>query len=139
MQVFDNIQRIVKDDLAVELMPDCRLSIAAACFSIYAYQELKSQRENISEYRFFVHLSDLCEGLTLDAVYENFIHQIAGERLAQSGEASEPEQNLAESIARSKARQKLKRQIAALEKKIMKEKQFSLQVELNTELKKNKG
>lgn len=72
-------------------------------------------------------------------MYENFIHQIAGERLAQSGEASEPEQNLAESIARSKARQKLKRQIAALEKKIMKEKQFSLQVELNTELKKIKG
>ena len=63
MQVFDNIQRIVKDDLAVELMPDCRLSIAAACFSIYTYQELKSQRENISEYRFLFTSQTFARGL----------------------------------------------------------------------------
>ncbi len=39
MQVFDNINKIVKDDLLVELQKDSRLSIAAACFSIYAYRE----------------------------------------------------------------------------------------------------
>lgn len=52
MQVFDNINKIVKDDLQVELQKDSRLSIAAACFSIYAYQELKAQLEDISELRF---------------------------------------------------------------------------------------
>lgn len=52
MQVFDNINKIVKDDLQVELRKDSRLSIAAACFSIYAYQELKAQLEDISELRF---------------------------------------------------------------------------------------
>ena len=41
MQVFDNITEFVKDDLKKEIVGDSRVSIAAGCFSIYAYQELK--------------------------------------------------------------------------------------------------
>jgi SNF2 family DNA or RNA helicase len=52
MEVFDNINKIVKDDLAVTIKKGSRLSIAAACFSIYAYQELKSQLDDIDELRF---------------------------------------------------------------------------------------
>lgn len=52
MQVFDNINQIVKDDLAVTIEKGSRLSIAAACFSIYAYQALRKQFDNIDELRF---------------------------------------------------------------------------------------
>lgn len=41
MQVFNNVTSIVKDDLTETIQPHSRVSIAAACFSIYAYQELK--------------------------------------------------------------------------------------------------
>ena len=50
--MFDNINEFVKDDLKVEIHPGSKVSIAAACFSIYAYQELKAQLEQIAELRF---------------------------------------------------------------------------------------
>ncbi|MDR2865257.1 MAG: hypothetical protein LBV68_06600, partial [Spirochaetaceae bacterium] len=52
MHVFDNINKTVKDDLAVTIEPGSRLSIAAACFSIYAYQVLKKQLDTVDELRF---------------------------------------------------------------------------------------
>lgn len=52
MQVFDNITEFVKDDLQKEMKAGSKISIAAACFSIYAYQELKKQLEYIAELRF---------------------------------------------------------------------------------------
>ncbi|NLH02498.1 MAG: DUF4391 domain-containing protein [Clostridiales bacterium] len=68
------------------------------------------------------------EGLNLDAVYENLARQIAGGRLDTDGD-------IAKAVERDKQRQKLERDIAALEKKILREKQFNKQVELNSELK----
>jgi hypothetical protein len=68
------------------------------------------------------------EGLNLDAVYENLARQIAGGRLGISGD-------IGEAVERDKRRQKLERDIAALEKKVLREKQFNRQVELNGELK----
>lgn len=52
MQIFDNVRSIVKDDLGKTITKGSRLSIAAATFSIYAYQELKEQLESIDELRF---------------------------------------------------------------------------------------
>ena len=52
MEVFDNINRTVKDDLTVTLDKGSLLSIAASCFSIYAYQVLKKQLDSIAELRF---------------------------------------------------------------------------------------
>jgi SNF2 family DNA or RNA helicase len=52
MQVFDNVNKIVRGDLAVTIEKGSRLSVAAACFSIYAYQTLKKQLDNIEELRF---------------------------------------------------------------------------------------
>ena len=52
MQVFDNINKTVRDDLSVTIQKGSKLSIAAACFSIYAYQTLKEQLESIDELRF---------------------------------------------------------------------------------------
>ncbi|HYE12472.1 MAG TPA: helicase-related protein [Patescibacteria group bacterium] len=52
MEIFDNVNKIVRDDLCVEIKQGSRLSIAAACFSIYVYKELKSQLDHIDELRF---------------------------------------------------------------------------------------
>ena len=70
------------------------------------------------------------EGLTLDAVYENFVRQIAGDALA--GDQAE---TLKESVERSERKAQLEKQIAALQKKIRREKQLNVQMKLNTELK----
>jgi hypothetical protein len=51
-EMLDNISKTVKDDLTVTINKGDKLSIAAACFSIYAYQTLKKQLESISELRF---------------------------------------------------------------------------------------
>ena len=52
MELLDNINKKLRDDLAVEIRTGSKLSIAAACFSIYAFQELKSQMKDIEELRF---------------------------------------------------------------------------------------
>jgi len=52
MEIINNISKTLKDDLAVELKADSHVSIAASCFSMYAYSELKKQFENVSELRF---------------------------------------------------------------------------------------
>ena len=57
MQMFDNINTFVKDDLKQEIRAGSKVSIAAACFSIYAYQELKEQLSEISELRLVLHIS----------------------------------------------------------------------------------
>lgn len=69
------------------------------------------------------------DGLNTDKVYENFVRQIAGETLSQTGET------LKESVERDARRRELQKQIAALEKKIHKERQFNKQVEMNGQLK----
>jgi hypothetical protein len=52
MQILDNINKTVKADLAATVTKGDKLSIAAACFSIYAYQALKEQLDGIDELRF---------------------------------------------------------------------------------------
>jgi len=75
-------------------------------------------------------LSLRLDGLNMDAVYEGFIRQIAGERLeGNSGD------DLKDAVARDERRQLLIKQISKLEKMIRNEKQFNMQVELNAELK----
>ena len=52
MEIFDNITKVVRDDLKEKIQPKSKVSIAAACFSMYAYKELKSQLEKVDEFRF---------------------------------------------------------------------------------------
>lgn len=52
MEIFNNTTKVVRDDLEKNITPGSRISIAAACFSIYAYQELKAQLEACDELRF---------------------------------------------------------------------------------------
>jgi hypothetical protein len=74
------------------------------------------------------------EGLNVDAVYENFVRQIAGDKLKMESAG----ESLKESVARDEQKQLLQKQIAVLQAKIRKEKQLNKQMQMNTELKKLK-
>jgi hypothetical protein len=43
MQIIDNINLLLGDDLKVQLTRHSKLKIAAACFSIYAYEPLSTK------------------------------------------------------------------------------------------------
>ena len=71
------------------------------------------------------------DGLSMDAVYENLVRQIAGDALqANAGES------LQTSVERDEKRRQIEKQIAALESKMRKEKQLNRRMEMNTEIKK---
>ena len=74
----------------------------------------------------------LClEGLTMDAAYENFVRQTAGEALAANcGET------LKESVERSQQAEQLRKKIVALENRMRRERQLNRQMEIRAELKK---
>lgn len=86
------------------------------------------QTEWLPETNLPVHL----DGLNIDAVYENFVRQIAGDVL----QAATPQESLKESVARDDRRDALQKQINKLQAKIRKEKQLNRQMEMNAELKK---
>ena len=52
MEVINNVSKKLEDDLRSEIKSDSKLSIAAACFSIYAFEELRKELEGIEELRF---------------------------------------------------------------------------------------
>ena len=74
------------------------------------------------------------EGLNVDVVYENFVRQIAGDKLKTEAAG----ESLKESVARDEQKQALQKQIATLQAKIRKEKQLNKQMQMNTEIKKLK-
>ncbi len=52
VKVFDNVTDIVRDDMISTINKGSKVSIAAACFSMYAFKELKKQLESVDEFRF---------------------------------------------------------------------------------------
>lgn len=51
-EFINNVNKTLSQSLREEINPGSKISIAAACFSIYAYQELQDQLKNIDELRF---------------------------------------------------------------------------------------
>ena len=51
-EMIDNVNKTLKDDLSAEIKKGSKVSVAAACFSIYAFQELKAALAGIDELRF---------------------------------------------------------------------------------------
>lgn len=80
------------------------------------------------------HLPLKMEGFTVDEVYENFVRQVAGDKL----KTDTIDESLKESVARDEQKQALQKKIASLQAKIRKEKQLNKQMQLNAELKKLK-
>lgn len=70
------------------------------------------------------------EGLSIDAVYENLVRQVAGDILQ-----TDTDEELQVSIERDEHRRQLEKQITALEKKLKKEKQLNRRMEINMKLK----
>ena len=52
MELINNVGKTLRDDLMQQMHAGSRLSIAASCFSIYAFQELKEALKDIKELRF---------------------------------------------------------------------------------------
>ena len=52
MELINNISKTLRDDIVVQMKVGSRLSIAASCFSIFAFQELKEALKDIKELRF---------------------------------------------------------------------------------------
>jgi len=47
MEPINNTSKILRDDLSVEIKRGSKLSIAATCFSIYAFEQLKKELKGI--------------------------------------------------------------------------------------------
>lgn len=73
MKLIDNLSEKLVDDLRVTMQRDSRVSIAAACFSVYAYEELKAQLENIDELRFLFTYPTFLQEKTAKARREFYI------------------------------------------------------------------
>lgn len=80
MQIINNIHTTIKGDLQMVIHKGSKLSIAAACFSIYAYQELKKQLEWIDELRFIFTSPTFVTEKTPKAQREFYIPRISRER-----------------------------------------------------------
>ena len=52
MKIINNITEKLIDDMQTGVTENSKLSIAAACFSVYAYKELKEQLQSLDEFRF---------------------------------------------------------------------------------------
>ena len=52
MKIIDNKNSTLKSDLLTVIQDGSKVAIAASCFSIYAFQELKDSLKNINELRF---------------------------------------------------------------------------------------
>lgn len=49
MKIIDNKNSTLKSDLLTVIQDGSKVAIAASCFSIYAFQELKDSLKNINE------------------------------------------------------------------------------------------
>jgi SNF2 family DNA or RNA helicase len=52
MEIIDNINHLLGDNLKQTIKPNSKLKIAASCFSIYAFEALKNELENIDSLEF---------------------------------------------------------------------------------------
>lgn len=80
MQIIDNVNTTLKTDLQDKIKKGSKIAIAAACFSIYAYQELKKQLEGIDELRFLFTSPTFISEKTPKAQREFYIPRISRER-----------------------------------------------------------
>lgn len=101
--------------------------------AVIGYKEAAVGKTAFKVDRYWLDEDDLpvhLEGLTLDAVYENFVRQIAGDVLVEENGTT-----LKDGVEQQKQREQLEKQIAALEAKIRKEKQPKKKFELVQQMK----
>ena len=80
MEILDNIERTVKGDLEKTIKRNSKISVAAACFSIYAYQELKSELETVDEVNFIFTSPTFIKENTIKEQKEFYIPRLSREK-----------------------------------------------------------
>lgn len=80
MKVLNNINDTVRDDLQITIEKGSKVSIAAACFSIYAFQELKKQLEGVDQLRFIFTSPTFLKEKTEKASREFYLPRLNRER-----------------------------------------------------------
>src|SRR5699024_2818165 len=80
MLFLDNLTNTVRDDLRKTIRKGSRVSIAAACFSVYAYQKLKEQLEGVEELRFLFTSPTFLKEKVAKAKREFYIPRLNRER-----------------------------------------------------------
>ncbi len=80
MQILDNVSATVRDDLKKTLKKGSKVSIAAACFSIYAYQELKNELESVDKLCFIFTSPTFVQEKTPKASREFYIPRLNREK-----------------------------------------------------------
>lgn len=132
----ENVLRLIDREIPYHIV--FLLAYDGKCQAVMGYKEavapgktaFKVDRYYYTEWMNETELPIRLEGLTLDAIYENFIRQIAGNTLR-----SEESATLKDSIERQKRMEQIEKQIATLEAKIKKEKQPKKKFDLVNELK----
>lgn len=79
-KLINDISECVVDDLKQRLFKDTRVSIAAASFSIYAYEALKEELEKVEELRFIFTSPTFIKDKTKKEKREFFIPKLNRER-----------------------------------------------------------
>lgn len=79
-KLINNINERVVDDLRVRLTQGCRVSVAAASFSIYAFEALKKELESIDELRFIFTSPTFVKEKTKKEKREYYIPKLNRER-----------------------------------------------------------
>ena len=80
MKVINNATETVRDDLTVTVHKGSKLSIAASCFSIYAYQELRKQLDSVEQVRFIFTSPTFVQERTPKSQREFYIPRLNRER-----------------------------------------------------------
>ena len=79
-KLIDNIHECVVDDLKERLSKGSRISVAAASFSIYAFEALKKELENVEELRFIFTSPTFIKEKTKKEKREYYIPKLNRER-----------------------------------------------------------
>ena len=77
---FDNIFHTVSDDLKKQLSYGSKVSVAAACFSIYAYEALKKELSGLDEFKFIFTAPAFVKEKTQKQQKEFYIPRLQRER-----------------------------------------------------------
>ncbi len=105
------------------------------------YKEQSRKNENISKVDMYFYtdwnderLANIkIDGLDIDTVFNNFVRQIAGDKLVGTKKSSEAPKSIKEDIEVLKEREKIQKQIAALDRKIKAELSLGKRQELAKE------
>ncbi|NMA31803.1 MAG: DEAD/DEAH box helicase family protein, partial [Candidatus Methanofastidiosa archaeon] len=80
MEVFDNVNKRVYEDFKKEIKEKTMISMASAYFSIYAYQELKKELEEVEEFRFIFTEPTFTEEMAEKKSREFYIPRLSREK-----------------------------------------------------------